>query len=143
MEIIIGLPGSGKSYLCKEFEKKGYIVFDDFISHFYDGKLIELLECDKNKEIKICISDPRLCNYNTFLRFIETFSIYFYENPKNIHLTLFENDAERCLENVKRRNSQGDLRKGVEKSISYLSAQYDLNNYTKDYPHAILPVYIQ
>lgn len=140
METIIGLPGSGKSYLCKEFEKKGYIVFDDFISHFYDGKLIELLECDKNKEIQICISDPRLCNYNTFLKFIQTFSVY--AKFKDIHLTLFENDAERCLENVKIRNNNGDLREGVEKSISHLTAQYDLNNYMKDYSYTILPVYI-
>ena len=114
LKIIIGLPCSGKTYLSKEFQKNGYVIYDDFITNFYNGQLL-----NDNSE-KICINDPRLCNYQTFLKFIE------YFQNKKIELILFENNPDQCLINLKKRK---DGRKGVDNSIIFLSKKYDLNNY--------------
>lgn len=124
LEVIIGLPASGKSYLCKKFEKKGYVVYDDFISNFYNN---ELLNDDSEK---ICIADPRLCNFETFSRFIR------YFEDRDIHLTLFENNPQLCFINCERRNT--NIMK-IKHSIEFLSKIYNLNNYNGNI--TILPVY--
>lgn len=134
MEIIIGLPCSGKTYLCKEFSDKGYLVFDDFIFNFYNGELLLALQALERKE-KVCVSDPRLCNYDTFLKYISQFEEYI--DRKEIHLTIYENNPQLCLDNLRLRN---DGRSKIAESINYLSSIYDTSNY-QDYEKMIIPVF--
>ena len=49
MIIIIGLPGSEKTCMSQQFSN--YEIYDDFISEFYNGKMIKSLKTNKN----ICI----------------------------------------------------------------------------------------
>ena len=122
--IIIGLPCSGKSHLCDNFEKEGYKIYDDFISHFYNGNLIKDLE----NKINICVADPRLCDFKIFEKFI-----CYFKSPK---LILYENNPEQCLQNLKNR----ERKIGISKSIHILSNVYNLDNYKK-YNYLIIPVF--
>ena len=127
--VIIGLCGSGKSFLCQKYNN--YVIFDDFITHFYNGNLINSI---KNKD-KVCISDPRLCIHNIFIKFMK--EIELYVNKNNIELILFENDPDACIINVKDRN---DGKNGIINTINRYSTFYNLDNY-KDYQHIIIPVW--
>jgi hypothetical protein len=127
MIIIIGLAGSGKtSYFQKNLIDK-YELFDDFISNFFNGEIIEKI----NDEI--CLIDPRLCDYNLFKRIM--IEIEKFINKSQIKLILFENNPEKCLINAQTRN-----KKNVSKMIEIYSKRYDLNNYL-DYNHEIIKVY--
>jgi len=122
--IIIGLPCSGKSHLCDKYKKEGYKIYDDFISHFYNGNLIQ----DLNNKIKVCVADPRLCNFETFTKFIK-----YFESSKII---LYENNPKQCLQNLKNR----ERKIGITKSIHILSNVYNTDNY-KEYDYLIIPVF--
>lgn len=124
--IIIGLPGSGKTTLSNTFID--YLLFDDFISTFYDGKVIAALKSGN----KVCLNDPRLCIYDIFIKYMDI--IEKYVDKQNIQLILFENNPTTCLSNVKHRN---DGRKGIELCIIQYSELYDHNNYSA-YKNAII-----
>jgi len=127
MLIIIGLAGSGKtSYFHKKLSNK-YELFDDFISNFFNGEIIEKI----NEEL--CLIDPRLCDYNLFKKIM--IEIEKFINKSQIKLILFENNPEKCLINSQKRN-----KKNVSKMIEIYSKKYDLNNYL-DYNHEIIKVY--
>ena len=128
MIIIIGLPGSGKSHLIKTFQMKYY---DDFISNFFNGELIN----DLNDNIDICITDPRLCNKEIFIRYMNIIEEVI--DKSQISLILYKNDKERCLNNIKNRNI-----KKVEQTIERLSNIYNPNDeiYMK-YKNEIIDVF--
>lgn len=125
--VIIGLCGSGKSSLCYKYNT--HVIFDDFITHFYNGKLIDTIK----EGNKVCIADPRLCIYKTFTRYIKQIELY----TTNIELILFENNPTQCLINIGNRN---DGRKGIENTIMKYSELYNLANYW-DYKHKIISVW--
>lgn len=124
--ILIGLPCSGKTTFLESL--KTYEIYDDFISTIYDGKLFEAIE-DPNK--KICITDPRLCRYETFKKYIKVF-----EDKHNILLILFENNPVKCLKNLETRKTA----KNVTTEIEYFSKIYNIYRY-KIYPHIVLDIY--
>lgn len=129
--IIIGLPASGKTtyYNQNKTLKDNYTFHDDFIFNFIDGELIDDIKTGKD----VCITDPRLCNFNIFQNVIKIIKEYIEENK--IKLVLFRNNKEHCLLNAKKRNN-----KNVDKTIENYSKLYDLNNY-KDYNSEIIDVY--
>lgn len=127
MLIIIGLAGSGKTTYFRQNLSNKYELFDDFISNFFDGEVIEKI----NEEI--CLIDPRLCDFELFKEIMMEIEKYIDRNK--IKLMLFENNPERCLENSRMRQ-----KKNVEKMIEIYSKKYDLENY-KDYDCEILKVY--
>ena len=88
--ICIGLPSSGKTTYCKN-NFSDINIYDDFINNFYNGLLINDLELGN----KICINYPRLCNYNTFKKYMEVFEQIIEKN--DILLYLFENNKDICL----------------------------------------------
>jgi predicted kinase len=128
MLIIIGLAGSGKTTYFQQNLSNKYELFDDFISNFFNGEIIEKI----NEEI--CLIDPRLCDFELFKNIMN--EIEKYIDRSRIKLILFENNPEKCLI-----NSQNRKKKNVEKMINIYSKKYDLNNY-KDYEHEIIKVYI-
>ena len=129
IKVIIGLPCSGKTHLCKKYAECGYKIYDDFISTLYNGELLS----DSQKYDKICISDPRLCVFEIFSKIISRFG------EKRIHITLFENDPKSCLKNLILR---GGNEKEVSHSIEFLSSKYLLTNYDK-FEREVIPVYAQ
>lgn len=126
MLIIIGLAGSGKTTYFNQHFSKDYEVFDDFISNFFDGEVMEKI----NEEI--CLIDPRLCDYEMFKKIM--MEIEKFVDKSKIKLLLFENNPERCLINAQTR------KKNVAKMIEIYSKKYDLRNYM-DYEYEILKVY--
>ena len=87
MIIIIGLPGSGKSYYYENnIKKMGYELYDDFISEFFNGELYN------NLKNNLCLIDPRLCNFELFVKIMKI--IQEKINKSNIKLILFTNDKE-------------------------------------------------
>lgn len=127
MLIIIGLAGSGKTTYFQQNLSNKYELFDDFISNFFNGEIIEKI----NEEI--CLIDPRLCDFEIFKNIM--IEIEKYIDRSRIKLMLFENNPEQCLI-----NSQMRKKKNVEKMIEIYSKKYDLNNY-RDYDYEILKVY--
>lgn len=139
--IIIGLPGSGKTTFSKQF--KDHIIFDDFISKFYDGKVMETIKMNN----KICLIDPRLCMYNIFQRIID--KILKITDKQNIHLILFKNDINKCIHNIKKRQIEHDNNENNdkinihivnEKTLYSYAKEYDLKNYN-DFESTIIDVY--
>lgn len=128
--IIIGLPGSGKTTLSNELKEESYVVYDDFITHFYNGQAVQDIKNNK----KVCLNDPRLCSYEIFERQMDT--ILKFITKDKIKLILFENNPEKCLKNVQVRD---DERKGIENTINHYSKIYDVDKY-KDYHHIVLLV---
>jgi RNase adaptor protein for sRNA GlmZ degradation len=126
--IIIGLPGSGKTYLSKSYEQDDFLIFDDFLSNFYDGVLINFI---KNKK-KVVLNDPRLCNIKNFERIVNIIK----QHTEQFKLILFKNDQENCIKNVKSRNHHERF---INDIINY-SKVYDLDNYF-NYEHEIKDVY--
>jgi hypothetical protein len=127
MLIIIGLAGSGKTtYFHKNLSDK-YELYDDFISNFFDGEIIEKI--NEN----ICLIDPRLCDIEIFKKYM--IEIEKFIDKSQIKLLLFENNPEKCLI-----NSQFRKNKNVSKMIEFYSKKYDLNDY-QDYNYEILKVY--
>lgn len=143
--IVIGLPGSGKTNWCKNQEK--YIIFDDFISTFYDGKLISALV----NNINVCINDPRMCIFDIFIRHINIIEKYI--NRNNIYLVLFENNPKQCIINADNRidnkynimntfnsKQRGSEKRRLEFNITEYAKKYYINNYL-EWNHTIIDVY--
>lgn len=124
--IIIGLPACGKTTYYNNNLKDNFKFYDDFISNIFDGNLINDL---RKKKDDICITDPRLCNYQTFIRIMKLINEII--DKKDIQLILFENDKNKCLINAMKRE-----KRNVNKSIEFNSLLYNLENYF-DYNYEI------
>ncbi len=130
--IIIGLPGSGKTFLSKKYSE--YVIFDDFIDNYFSGQVVNELNKIKNGN-KVCLIDPRLCLPNIFKRYMIEFQKYV--NNDNILLILFENNPQQCIKNVANRT---DGKRNIESTIFKYSQVYDTENYTK-YKNEVISVY--
>lgn len=129
MIIIIGLPGSGKTTYFKNNLIDKYELFDDFISTFFNGELIEKIKEKK----ELCLIDPRLCNYDLFINIMN--EIIKYINKSEIKLLLFENNPKKCIINSKKR-----INKNVDNMINIYSNIYIIDNYKK-YNYEILKIF--
>ena len=129
--IIIGLPASGKStYVKNNFIN--YNIYDDFIPKFNNGNILQDIKNKKN----ICLTDPRLCNIETFKKYIG--SIEEYVDKSNILLILFENNKNKCLENLKKYRTETYNK--YESTVNFYSKIYNIDNYC-DYQYKLLNVY--
>lgn len=114
---IVGLPGSGKTYISKEIvEKSNAILFDDI------SNLDLLKKCVKDGRKDIVINDPHFCF--EYVREIVNKKISKWSKG-NVHIdwVFFENNPEKCWENVKRRNDQ---RKITQATIKFFSKFYQI-----------------
>jgi len=125
--IIIGLPASGKTtYYESNLSNNGFKLYDDFISSFYDSDLIDDLKAKK----KVCLIDPRLCDFNLFEKIIHGLKDYI--DVSKMILILFRNDKQKSIRYSRYR---GD--KEVSGTINKYSAIYQPANYI-NYPHKII-----
>jgi len=130
--VIIGLPASGKSSYIKQNNYENYNIYDDFIPKFNNGNILQDIKNKKN----ICLIDPRLCNITIFNKYIS--SIEKYVDKKNISLILFENNKDKCLENLKKYRKE--LYSNYESTINFYSHIYDIKNYN-NYNSIVIKVY--
>lgn len=87
--LIIGLPGSGKTYLAKtKYVPMGYVLIDD------------PKETPKTQGEDIVLTDPHLCNENIREQCINFFEKIGYE----VECIFFENNEEKCKKLIERRN---------------------------------------
>ena len=88
--LIVGLPGSGKTFLGKRFESKGFYLIDD-------PKDLEFLRCGKDK---IVIADPHLCCERNRILAIDRLKSLGY----HVKVLYFENRPDKCKKLITRRN---------------------------------------
>jgi len=117
--IIIGLPASGKTTYYNKNLKDNYILYDDFIKDMHSSELINDLKSNN----KICLIDPRLCDYKIFIKF--TNEIHKYVDKSIIKLILFENNKNKSLKYASERIPY----RNVNNFIENYSKLYDIDNY--------------
>ena len=90
--LIIGLPGSGKTYLAKtKYIPLGYILFDDPKKLNTD---VLLSRCN------VVFTDPHLCNLSIREKAKELLKAYGY----SVECIFFEKDENKCRRLLKLRN---------------------------------------
>jgi len=93
--IIVGLPGSGKTFMSETFPD--YTIIDDYYCTYYTCQLNEVLA----QYPKVIINDPRFCNELKFTNIIEEAKKVLAE--EQIFYIFFENDVQQCLVNLRER----------------------------------------
>jgi RNase adaptor protein for sRNA GlmZ degradation len=123
--IIVGLPGSGKTYYAKEkFEPLDYKLFDDVgMEHELLRSLIEHLKAGK----KAVVTD--IYTLTNRERFVVLRRLYM--EPELVDMKIdwifFENDPENCLINIRQRNDSSDQYRTISDDfIFFLSKQYTI-----------------
>jgi hypothetical protein len=120
--LIIGLPGSGKTYKANELHKKLngiWVIKNDPKSL---DELLPYMECKTN----LIITDPNLCN--SINR--EDAISFFRSKDYMVELMFFEHNIEKCKRNLQYRNDN--------KVIS----KYALEKWIYDIPKWIVPLKI-
>ncbi len=119
--LIIGLPGSGKTYYAKtKSNELGLFLIDDFKTK--EGDQRELLKTCIQKLQPCIVTDPWFVDEG----YLEGFKNFFNNFAESINInieysmTYFENNPIACIENIERRN---DGRK-VNNFISTFSKKY-------------------
>jgi hypothetical protein len=108
--IVIGLPASGKStFVANNYPE--YIVFDDFISKFFNGHCLEAIHAQK----PVCVVDPRLCIPHVFVRYMAKLA-HAIDDDTEFKIIYFRNDPEQCILNSQAR---GDESKMIETINAY------------------------
>lgn len=120
--VVIGLPGSGKSTLCKS-RFKDFIIFDD---DYNNKKIKKYLSEGKN----VCVNHPDLCNYKIYQNFVHQFQ------DTEIKTICFEKNIEECDYN---RNWRDDPLFDYDDYFKEISNEYNIINYK---PDEIIPVYV-
>jgi hypothetical protein len=118
--LLIGLPGSGKTYLGNKLSQETGAVFID------DIKSTNQLSIPFAANKDIIIADMALCSTNTRLECIRILELMAKE--ANIVLIInkifFENNPQKCLANVEYRND-GRL---VKNAILMAAKEYAIDN---------------
>lgn len=123
IDIIIGLPGSGKSYLLtRKYNNDNSIIFDDVQSHAVQDKsdftyskdypkiISELQACEKD----IVISDIGYCLFDNYSQVIEILQWWIEKHSLQYHINtyVYENNPDKCINNILKdtdRNTQARL----------------------------------
>ena len=110
--IVVGLPGSGKSWLLEHFNIGGLQVYDD-ISKQKEKFFKVSLAFDYIRTLPIVLSDPGLCDEKNLAALIKMVENIGY----NTCVMYFENDPEKCYNNVEYR-ADGRIVKNYIKQLS-------------------------
>jgi len=98
--LLIGLPGSGKTYHAKEkYVPLGYVLIDDPSVSTTDAYRLMMHTIRVTKE-NIVVTDPNLCSLRSRQLAIDLFT----RNGYDVEVFYFKNDEASCAKNIKRRN---------------------------------------
>lgn len=116
---IHGLPGSGKTYLAKQISKDGdYSILDDIID-------ISLIEEEMNKGRDIILSSPYFESF-TGMPFESRLRKILNSSDYDVEELWFENDPEKCIENVKSRKDHKIKPNNLFTEIKMFSSRYKI-----------------
>lgn len=104
--IIIGLPGSGKSYLIDRIAKQ-HTILDDFVS---PDKIHMAMSLNED----VIMADPYFCEEDILRKAIKIVEVY----TTDIEYIYFENNKEKAIANAENRG------RGVKGLIHQLSTIY-------------------
>ncbi len=102
--LIVGLPGSGKTYYSRQLEGT---IFDD---------INDLSLLTKDLQGKITIIDPHFCCADILAKAKDILTKKFPDCK--IDTVYFENDLEACWKNIQRRNDNRKISYSFVKSLS-------------------------
>lgn len=125
--LVIGLPGSGKSYLLSLYEPYRRVIIDDVSINSDD---LNLVQPDTKH---LVITDISCCDKKVEQKAIEYLTKRFENRKPTIDFIYFENNLEQCWENVKSRNDN--------RAISYHFLRNLSAKYTPDTTKTVLRVY--
>lgn len=123
-----GLPGSGKTYYARKLESEGWIFHDDFQScapgdsrNFRDSRHYSDLVSDLRGGQRCIVADIRVI-HDEYRRGAEAALRKDVGNvPTELHL--FENDPERCAENVRKAGDDRRMKPRLD-NIEFWSMHY-------------------
>lgn len=106
---IIGLPGSGKSFLAKTLEASSInpVMLID------DPTTLDLSKLDNT--LDVIVTDPHLCNPRIKANAVDIFKKRGYL----INFIFFENNVEKCLKNIEYRNDDRIISRSGLESFRY------------------------
>lgn len=130
--MVIGLPGCGKTNLCRMLCKsENYTMYDDFIDRFVGSNILVELRNGR----KICVNDPRLCIKKVFDYYFNIFLNTLDNDHQRIKLMVFDNNPTQCKINIQYRMepeaSELKTFTRVCHSIDHFTIGYVLDNYMK------------
>jgi len=112
--LIIGLPGSGKSYYLNTIDSK---------YKFDDGFSLTNKEYRNHRNKVIHVSDARFCNIEKLKLFLKTYQVKINE----VSIVLFENDKKKCIQNIQSRINQNPFIFEIQRFI------FDIDRFSKTY----------
>ena len=116
---IHGLPGSGKTYLANQISKDGdYSILDDIMD-------ISLIEAEMNKGRDIILSSPYFESF-TGMPFESRLRTMLAGTDYDVEEIWFDNDPEKCIENVKSRKDHKIKPNNLFPEIRMFSSRYKI-----------------
>lgn len=100
--IVVGLPGSGKTFFCNQY-KNDYAIFDDCKDLNQFQVAIDLF---LNKKQKLIISNPWFVLKDVQEKIIELLISKNVDIENDVEWVFFENNPQQCWENVCFRQKQ-------------------------------------
>jgi predicted kinase len=114
---LVGLPGSGKTFIGKQIEEQsGGLFLDDICWTCGKDRLKELFTSQM-----VIVADPSLCRSEN--RFFAEKMVKEYHTGCEVEWIFFENDPEKCWNNIQQRS---DGRKVSKYSLSNMSKRYKI-----------------
>jgi len=122
--LVIGLPCSGKTHLAEQRANEfRAILLDDASKKFTKDEMKFKILLGYQEDRDVILTDPYFCRENTRRNFRDW--VHEFDIPVKVEYIFFENDADKCLNNMRHRMAQGDDRK-VEGAIRTMTRTYEI-----------------
>lgn len=126
VKIIIGAPGSGKTYHINSIKNTNNIKIDDYLNT--PNNMFELVNGLYNEK-NIIITDHRFVIIDNIMNLLNTLHNLNIKNNQ-IYFIIYENNMNKCINNVKKRND--DINKFIENIKLYSNNYINFVNYIEE-----------